>query len=421
MKEPSSFDLRWKHATLYRLAHAAPILLLLGCSSGSSLPGPAGAASGNPPGTIDAGFIDSAASDRDGAIPSNDAASSQDGGTGPDAGSTLDAGPIVTHYVAGVTVSTLAGSSAPGVQDGTGVAAQFDNPTGLALIPDGSLLVTDYDGARVRHVTSAGVVTTLAAATGFVDPFAAVVASDGAVYVETDANSAGMKSAMSGTIWRVTSLGDGGVATPTVVAQGFGRPRGLAPVAGGNLFVMDRTQGVAELLDVASGALTFLAGSATIGFADGSGAQAKFDSPVGAAAMPDGSFIVTDAGNNRLRRITAGGVVTTYAGDGVAWLVDGSCASARFNAPRGVAADAAGNLYVSDIGNHVIRRIATDCTVETLAGDGSAGFNDGTGSAAELYGQEGIAVTPDGKTVYVADGNGGDGSGYHRVRKIAIP
>ena len=102
-------------------------------------------------------------------------------------------------------------------------------------------------------------------------------------------------------------------------------------------------------------------------------------------------------------------------------MVDGPCTSAAFNAPRAVAADSAGNVYVSDIGNHVIRRISAACTVETAAGDGTAGFNDGVGTDAEFYGQEGIAVTPDGATVYVADGNGGDGSAYHRVRALTIP
>jgi sugar lactone lactonase YvrE len=330
--------------------------------------------------------------------------------------------PQVIDYVDGVLVSTLAGSNAAGTMDGTGTAAHFDNPTGMAIDANGNLLVTDYDSSLVRLVTPAGAVTTIAAGSTFADPFAAVVATDGTYYVQTDADSTGVKSATSGTIWQVTPLGGGAIATPTVVAQGLGRPRGLAPVAGGNLFVVDLTEQVAEELTVATGQASLLAGAAgAAGDVNATGASARFNAPTGAATMPDGSFLVTDSANNVVRRITTGGVVTTYAGNGVANLVDGSCASASFNAARGVAVDAAGNAYVSDIGNHVIRRISVACVVETLAGNGTAGFADGPGSAAELYGQEGIAVTPDGKTVYVADGNGGNGAAYHRVRAIAIP
>jgi sugar lactone lactonase YvrE len=373
-------------------------------SGGSASPGDAGTSA---PGTNDAG----------GKTPG------EDGATGPGLEDGGDAAPlpIVINPVSGVTVSTLAGSDVPGINDGTGGAAEFDNPTGLAIDAHGDLLVTDYDSARVRLVTPAGVVTTIAAASGFVDPFAAAVATDGAYYVETDADSAGLKSAMTGTIWRVTPL-SGGLAAPTVVAQGFGRPRTLAPIAGGNLFVLDRTQDVADQVVGSAGQVTFLAGAkGTPGYVDGTGASARFNSPTGGATMPDGSFIVSDSGNNVIRRVAAGGVVTTFAGDGIPTLVDGPCASASFNAPRGVAIDAVGNVYVSDIGNHVIRRISVACVVETVAGDGTAGFKDGAGSAAKLYGQEGIGVTPDGKTVYVTDGNGGDGSAYHRVRAIAVP
>jgi sugar lactone lactonase YvrE len=343
------------------------------------------------------------------------------GGSGPGEGGDAGPVPVVTHYVAGVTVSTLAGSSVSGNQDGNGAAARFANPTGIALDAKGNLVVTDYDDGRVRLVTPAADVTTIAAGTGFSDSFCAVVATDGKYYVQTDANSSGVKDAMTGTIWLVTPLSGGGIAMPTVVAQNFGRPRGMAAMAGGNLFVVDRTQELAETLDVSTGQTTVLAGTAKMsGYVDGTGGSARFNGPVGAAPMPDGSFVVTDAGNNVVRRVTAGGVVSTLAGNGAPGLVDGPCASASFNAARGVAVDTVGNVYVSDIGNHVIRRINTQCNVETVAGDGKAGFKDGAGNTAEFYGQEGIAVTPNGGTIYVADGNAGDGSAFHRVRAITI-
>jgi sugar lactone lactonase YvrE len=386
--------------------------LALACSGGNGTSGPVAGNGGAAP---DAG------AGADASSPHADA-----GGVGGDGSVAGDGGgpsvPAVVHYVAGVTVSTLAGSDAHGTQDGTGAAAQFDNPTGIALDPSGNLLVTDYDSGRVRRVTAGGVVTTLATQTGFSDAFAAVVASDGSYYVETDANSAGTKAEMTGTIWRLTPPTGSGLGALAVVATGFGRPRSLAPSGGGNLFVVDRTRGVAELVTVATGQVAVVAGTdGTTGDQDGTGASARFNSTIGAAAMPDGSFVVSDSGNNQIRRVTTSGVVTTLTGTGIPSLVDAPCASAGFNAPWGVAVDAAGDIYVSDRGNHVIRRISAACVVETIAGDAAAGYADGAGSSAQFYGQEGIAVSADGKTLYVADGNGGDGSAFHRIRAVAVP
>jgi sugar lactone lactonase YvrE len=323
--------------------------------------------------------------------------------------------------VSGVTVSTLAGSSVSGTQDGTGSAAQFDNPTGLSIDGSGNLLEADYDSARVRLVTSAGVVTTIAAGTGFADAFSTAVGTDGKYYVGTDSDDTGTKSATSGTVWLVTPVA-GTIVMPTVVTQGLGRPRGLAPMSGGNLFVSDRDDDVVDAVSASSGQSSVLAGNNGVaGFVNATGTSAQLNLPVGAAAMPDGSFLVADSGNNVIRQITAGGVVTTFAGNGQATLVDGPCASASFDNARAIATDAAGNAYVSDIGNHVIRKISVGCTVATLAGTSAAGYADGAGNVAQFYGQEGIAVTSDGKTVYVADGNGGDGSAYHRIRAIVVP
>ncbi len=95
-----------------------------------------------------------------------------------------------------------------------------------------------------------------------------------------------------------------------------------------------------------------------------------------------------------IRRVEMGGGVTTFAGDGSPGVNDGPKLGAEFNGPRDVAVDASGVVYVSDGGNHRIRRILTDGTVETLAGDGNAGFYDGPGQGAEFYGQEGIDVAP---------------------------
>jgi sugar lactone lactonase YvrE len=325
-------------------------------------------------------------------------------------------------FVPGVTVATLAGSGANGSLDGTGGSAQFDNPTGIAIDLNGNVVVTDYDDALVRLVTPQGVVKTVASATNFVDPFNVVVASDGTYYMGTDADKAGNKSATSGTIWHVTPPTGGEVAAPVIVAQGMYRPRGLTIVASGGLFVSDRDEGLVEILPAANGPVAVLAGiRGDSGFRDGPGSAAQFDAPVGVASLPDGTWIVADSYNNRIRRVTSSGVVTTFAGDGTYALNDGPAASARFAFPSAVAVDAAGKVYVSDIASHRIRRIDLAGNVQTLAGNGTRSYADGPGNVAEFYGQEGIAVTPDGKTVYVSDGNGGDGSAHSRIRQVSIP
>jgi sugar lactone lactonase YvrE len=370
--------------------------------------------------------------------PSSDAASSEDGdgsigratdGSGDGGGgglpSGIDAGPPpvgTVTFVQGVTVATLAGSSVNGTRDGTGGGAQFDNPTGIAIDHSGNLVVTDYDDALVRLVTPLGVVTTVASATDFVDPFDAVVAGDGTYYIGTDADDTGAKSATSGTIWRVVPLTGGEIAKPVVVARGSYRPRGLALAADGGLFVSDRDESLVETLPSPIATPAFLAGvSGTAGFQDGTGRAAQFNAPVGVAVLPDGSWVVADSYNNRIRHVTSVGVVTTFAGDGTYALNDGPVASARFAFPSAVAADATGNVYVSDVANHRIRRIDLAGNVTTVAGDGHQSYMDGAGNVAEFYGQEGIAVTPDGKFVYVSDGNGGDGSAHSHVRVISLP
>lgn len=144
------------------------------------------------------------------------------------------------------------------------------------------------------------------------------------------------------------------------------------------------------------------AGDGVGGLQEGAGAQARFADPYGVAVGADGVVYVADAGdNNRIRRLWPDGRVDTLAGRGEGWT-DGPAAQAQFNTPSQLAVDAAGAVYVADTGNHVIRRIATDGTVGTLAGDGQPGFADGPAAQARFNGPMGVAVDAQGR-VYVAD------------------
>ncbi|WP_229506068.1 NHL repeat-containing protein [Massilia genomosp. 1] len=145
-----------------------------------------------------------------------------------------------------------------------------------------------------------------------------------------------------------------------------------------------------------------VAGNGSAGFADGGAAQARFSDPFGMVVDRDGNLFVADAGeNNRIRKITPGGVVSTLAG-GKEGFADGSGATAAFHTPSGLAIDGAGNLYVADTGNNAIRKVTPQGAVSTLAGGGVAGYLDGKADVAIFNGPVGVAVDQAG-VVYVAD------------------
>jgi sugar lactone lactonase YvrE len=323
---------------------------------------------------------------------------------------------LAVEFVSDVVVSTFAGSGTPGGGEGTGGTEGLDNPVSIAVAPSGDVFVLEYDANRVRRFTPAGLSSTVIGNGVLDQPFGLVAATDDILFVDTDRDLSGQKSSVSGTIWRV----DVPTQTVTLVKADVGRPRGLSRLPDGRLVLSDYRNHRVMLLDPQTGALTTLAGSGCAGFADGQGTAAQFNVPYGVAVQPDGTIVVADWGNHLLRTVALDGTVATLAGDGTSGMVDGPAAQARFYLPEAVAIDAAGAIYVSDQGNHRIRRLAAG-RVETLAGDGISGFADGPGASAEFYGQEGLAVTADGTTVYVADGSGGDSVPYHRVRKIAVP
>lgn len=148
--------------------------------------------------------------------------------------------------------------------------------------------------------------------------------------------------------------------------------------------------------------ISLLAGDGHAGLQDGPALQARFADPYGLARHPDGRLYIADAGdNNRIRVLTPQASVSTLAG-GEEGFRDGSGGEARFNTPSGLALDAAGNLYVADTGNHAIRKIGPDGKVSTLAGNGKPGFRDGPGAQAQFNGPIGVAVDAAGR-VLVAD------------------
>lgn len=317
-------------------------------------------------------------------------------------------------------VTTLAGSDNAGLVDGIGTAASFANPWGLAVASDGMLYVADQYDFAIRKITPAGVVTTFAGSTttGSADgtgsaaqfnyPCGVTVASDGTVYVADTYNFKIRKITPAGVVTTLAGSAAWGLADGTGTAAQFYYPVGIAVASDGTVYVSDVGSGKIRKI-TPEGVVTTFAGNGTSGYADGTGTAAQFNYPYGLAIASDGTLYVADSGNYRIRKITPQGVVTTFAGSGTAGYADGTGTDAQLNQPYGITIASDGMIYVADTNNNIIRKITPAGVVTTLAGSGTSGHADGTGTTAQFGGPRGIGVTPDGTEVY---GN--------RIRKIAI-
>jgi PKD repeat protein len=201
-----------------------------------------------------------------------------------------------------------------------------------------------------------------------------------------------------------------GFADGSALSAQFNLPTGIAPDTFGNIYIADYSNHSIRKIN-ALGVVTTIAGNGTSGFADGQDTAARFNGPTGITCDLAGNIYVADQMNNRIRKITPTGLVSTYAGDGFIGALDGPASSARFNFPIGIACDTAGNLFVADQYNHKIRKINAAGIVSTLCGDGVSGFVNGTGLVSRFSMPTGIAVDLAGN-VFVAD------YGNHSIRKV---
>jgi sugar lactone lactonase YvrE len=320
---------------------------------------------------------------------------------------TYTAETVVVSYV-----STFAGSGTAGTADGPAAAAQFSSPRGVALDGAGNVYVADSGSHRIRKIEiSTGAVTTLAGSSQGYDegtgmaakfdfPNGVAVDTVGNVYVADANNHRIRKITPGGTVSTLAGSGSPGDANGIGTAAEFRNPSGVAVDGAGNVYVADKGNHRIRKITPGGTVSTFAGSSA--GYLEGTGTAAQFIEPIGVAVDTAGNVYVADYQNKRIRKITPGGVVSTLAGDG---------STAQFNMPSGVAVDGEGTVYVTDSGNQRIRQITSGGVVSTLAGSGTAGFADGTLAAAQFSWPDGVAVDGAGNLYVGAAAN-------NRIRKI---
>ncbi|WCT12445.1 MBG domain-containing protein [Mucilaginibacter jinjuensis] len=257
----------------------------------------------------------------------------------------------------------FAGGDAGGATDGTGIGASFYSPGGLTTDDMGNIYVCDVNNRLIRKITPQGVVSTYA----------------------------------------------GSSVSPNL---NISYPAGVAADHSGNIYLADRNGIIYKIAP--NGTFSAFAGNGYSGSNNGTGSAASFNSPSSIVIDDNGNLYVSDAGNNMIRKITPAGVVTTLAGGSGLGSTDGTGAAAKFSNPQGLAIDKAGNIYVADFGNTLIRKITPAGIVTTLAGNTSniSGQDvDGIGVAARFYFPGSLAFDSGGN-LYVTEYNGA-------IRKIS--
>jgi sugar lactone lactonase YvrE len=320
------------------------------------------------------------------------------------------------------TVQTLAGNGTAGYSgdNGPATSAEVSDPFGVAADSAGNVYIADYGNNRIRKVSSNGTIATVAgngtqgysgdngAATSaeLHLPIGVAVDSAGNLYI-ADTYNQRVRKVSNGTITTVAGNGTAGYSGdngPATSAE-LDYPWAVAVDSAGNLYIAD--YGNNRIRKVSSnGTITTVAGDGTAGYKgdNGPATSAELYEPYGVAVDSSGNLYVADYGNNRIREVS-GGEITTVAGNGTAGYGgdNGAATGAELHSPRGVAMDSAGNLYIADGGNQRIREVSSGVIV-TVAGSGTPGYSgdNGPATSAELYDPTGVA-TGSGGDVYIAD------------------
>jgi hypothetical protein len=313
------------------------------------------------------------------------------------------------HMIRRVTVTGLVttfagGVGAPDLVDANGAVARFHNPGGLVVDSAGNLLVADIGNHAIRKITPSGDVTTVESRNNFVDTPAIATDSGGNIY-SVYSGCQIVKITPGGAFSILAGIGNSGNADGPAQSASFSNPHGLVADSSGNVYVADSENYTIRKVTPA-GVVTTLAGVAgEEGSDDGVGDAARFSFTAGIAIDSAGYLYVADAWNSTVRKVSPAGLVTTLAGlAGSPGSADGTGSAARFLSPQGITVDAAGNVFVADNGNHTIRKITPAGGVSTIGGLAGAGnFATGVAATARFSNPTGIAVDRQGK-IYVSDG-----------------
>ncbi len=327
--------------------------------------------------------------------------------------------PATLTITSGLTVTTLAGQTTNGgFADGTGTNAQFFYPYDVVTDGSGNVYVADFENNAVRKMTPAGVVSTLSQS--FFGPQGIAVDAASNIYVANTYDQTIQKVTQDGVV-SVLAGSSGSTGTNDGANDNalFNYPWGMAVDGATNIYVADAASSTIRKITPTGPdwVVTTIAGSANnTGSADGTNSDALFDNPAGLAIDAAGNIYVADTINDTIRKITpdvtgTNWVVSTIAGQaGVSGSRDGSSGgkggnsvSAQFYSPSGVAVDTAGNVYVADTYNALIRKITPQGVVTTLAGSAfNTGSADGFLTGAQFNFPYGVAVD-NGGNIYVAD------------------
>ena len=264
-------------------------------------------------------------------------------------------------------VSTFAGTGVSGTSNGPKTNAEFATPVGIALDKNGNFYISEGSGRNdIREISSSGIVSTIAG----------------------------------------SPMGSAGYSDGTGSSALFSNPLGMAIGIDGNIYVVDNLNNVIRKV-TPQGVVTTFAGSGTPGFNDGVGTAASFKSPGAITVDADGNFYISDQFGSRIRKMTASGEVTTVAGSGTVGFADGQGSEASFAGAAGIVKDQSGNLFIADSENGLIRMVTSSGYVGTLAGtQGMSTYSsNGTGASSVISNPFGIAEATDGTLYVVANGS----------------